>query len=51
MMVTDKSPPEMIYSVFKVSKKVYKKAVGALYKQRRITIEAQGIRLLDSKWK
>ncbi|MEE8056909.1 MAG: S1-like domain-containing RNA-binding protein [Pseudomonadales bacterium] len=49
MMITDKSPPETIYSVFKVSKKVYKKAVGALYKQRRIDIEKQGIRLLDSE--
>ncbi len=47
MMLTDKSPPEAIYSVFKVSKKVYKKAVGSLYKQRRIVIEKQGIRLLD----
>ncbi|MBL4827353.1 MAG: GntR family transcriptional regulator [Spongiibacteraceae bacterium] len=47
IMITDKSAPEAIYSVFKVSKKVYKKAVGALYKQRRIVIEQQGIRLVE----
>lgn len=47
LMLTDKSPPETIRSVFKVSKKSYKQAIGALYKQRRITIEAKGIRLVD----
>lgn len=47
MMMTDKSPPEAVYAVFKVSKKVYKKALGALYRQRRIAIERQGIRLID----
>ena len=48
MMLTDKSSPDAIYSIFKVSKKVYKKAIGALYKQRRIAIEEKGIRLLDN---
>jgi predicted RNA-binding protein (virulence factor B family) len=47
MMISDKTSPETIYSVFKVSKKIYKKAVGSLYKQRRIVIEKQGIRLID----
>jgi predicted RNA-binding protein (virulence factor B family) len=47
LMLTDKSPPEAIYSIFKVSKKVYKKAIGTLYKQRRIVIEARSIRLVD----
>ena len=42
--VTDKSPPEEIYSLFGVSKKTFKKAIGALYKKRLITIEADGIR-------
>jgi hypothetical protein len=42
--VTDKSPPEDIYALFGVSKKVFKKAIGALYKKRRITIDADGIR-------
>jgi len=43
--VTDKSPPEKIYSLFQISKKTYKKAVGALYKKRMLTIEDNGIRL------
>jgi predicted RNA-binding protein (virulence factor B family) len=43
--VTDKSAPEQIYELFAMSKKNYKKAVGALYKQQLITIEPNGIRL------
>lgn len=43
--VTDKSPPEEIYALFGVSKKVFKKAVGALYKKRVIIIESDAIRL------
>ena len=44
--VTDKSPPELIYQIFAVSKKVFKQAIGGLYKQRKITIEDNGIRLV-----
>jgi uncharacterized protein len=43
--VTDKSPPKDIYSLFGVSKKTYKKAIGALYKKRLITISNKGIKL------
>ncbi|MFA7555456.1 MAG: S1-like domain-containing RNA-binding protein [Spongiibacteraceae bacterium] len=46
MLLTDKSSPETIRSLFKVSKKVYKKAIGTLYKQRLIDIEEKGIRLI-----
>lgn len=42
---TDKSPAEDIYAEFKVSKKVFKQAVGDLYKQRLITIAPDGIEL------
>ena len=45
LAVTDKSPPERIYDLFGVSKKTYKKAIGALYKKRCIIIEKDGIRL------
>jgi hypothetical protein len=45
--VTDKSPPDDIYNLFGVSKKVFKKAVGALYKKRLIIIDADGIKLVD----
>ena len=42
----DKTPPEVIYRLFGVSKKTYKKAIGALYKKRLILIESGGIRLV-----
>ena len=45
LALTDKSPPPAIYAAFGVSKKVFKQAVGALYKARKITIEPEGIRL------
>lgn len=42
----DKSPAELIYDRFQVSKKAYKKAIGDLYKRRLITIgDDGGIRL------
>ena len=44
--VTDKSAPEIIYGLFGVSKKTFKKAIGALYKKRLILIESNGIRLI-----
>jgi len=44
--VTDKSPPEIIYGLFGVSKKTYKKAIGALYKKRLIIIENEGLKLI-----
>ncbi len=44
--ITDKSPPEEIYALFGVSKKVFKKAIGALYKKRLVSIDPKGIRLV-----
>jgi hypothetical protein len=44
--VTDKSSPEDIYSQFGISKKAFKKSLGALYKKRLIEIQADGIKLL-----
>ncbi len=41
----DKSSPEDIYEVFGVSKKVFKKAVGDLYKRHKIEIKEDGIHL------
>jgi len=43
--VTDNSPPEVIYSLFGVSKKTFKQAIGALYKKRLISLDANGIKL------
>ena len=42
----DKSPAEDIYDIFGVSKKVFKKAVGDLYKQRLINLQDNGITLI-----
>jgi len=47
--LTDKSSPEEIYQTFKISKKNFKAAIGALYKKRFIALEDNGIRLLGSK--
>lgn len=42
----DKSPAEEIYAMFGVSKKVFKKAVGDLYKRRLIRISDDGLELV-----
>jgi len=43
---TDKSSPDEVYTRFGISKKAFKKAIGALYKQRKITIHPDGITLI-----
>lgn len=43
----DKSSPEEIYDILKVSKKAFKKTTGALYKERLIEIGDYEIRLLS----
>ncbi|MCW8983200.1 MAG: S1-like domain-containing RNA-binding protein [Gammaproteobacteria bacterium] len=45
MEITDKSPPEVIYEQFGVSKKKFKMAIGGLYKKRIIALEKKVIRL------
>jgi len=49
--VTDKSRPKVIADLFGVSKKTFKKTIGNLYKKRLITLEKDGIRLLERKSK
>jgi len=44
--VTDKSAPGVISELFGISKKTYKMIVGRLYKDRVISIEEGGIRLI-----
>jgi uncharacterized protein len=46
LKLSDKSNPEEIYSLLGISKKVFKKAVGTLYKERLITIEENCIKLV-----
>ncbi len=47
----DKSSPESIKDEFQVSKKVFKQAIGKLYKQHKIMIINNGIELVKQKWK
>ncbi|WP_459209365.1 CvfB family protein [Aquimarina rhabdastrellae] len=44
--LNDKSDPKDIEEVFQMSKKSFKKAIGSLYKSRKITIEKDGIQLV-----
>lgn len=39
----DKTDPEVIYQIFGFSKKIFKQAIGNLYKQRQIMINSDGI--------
>ena len=45
--ISDKSDPEEIYRLFKVSKKKYKQALGGLFKSKRILIEPGKIKLIN----
>lgn len=42
----DNSPPELIRSQLGLSKKQFKKAIGGLYKEKRIEMSHKGVRLL-----
>jgi predicted RNA-binding protein (virulence factor B family) len=44
----DKSDPEDIYLFFGMSKKTFKMTTGNLYKQKKISFEKTGIKLLDA---
>lgn len=46
LLLTDKSNPELIKEQLGMSKKTFKKAIGSLYKQKRILLEEKGIRLV-----
>lgn len=43
--LNDKSSPEAIFAAFRTSKGTFKKTIGSLYKQGKIVIEKEGIRL------
>ena len=47
LAVTDKSSPDEISTLFGISKKAFKKSLGALYKQKKVDIQSDGIRLID----
>ncbi len=43
----DKSPPETIHDAFQTSKKAFKQAIGALYRERLIRFANHGIETVD----
>ncbi|BDX37384.1 GntR family transcriptional regulator [Tenuifilaceae bacterium CYCD] len=47
--ITDKSDPDDIYNLFQISKKTFKKAIGNLYRERLVSLEDEGIRLIKKK--
>jgi predicted RNA-binding protein (virulence factor B family) len=47
--ISDKTPPDAIYELFGISKKTFKSAIGNLYKQGKIMLEKEGIRLVEIK--
>ncbi len=46
LALNDKSSPEEISTLLGISKKAFKKAIGALYKAKKISIEKDGIKQL-----
>ena len=45
LMLSDKSSPESIKFHLQMSKKAFKRAIGKLYKERKITLSEDGIEL------
>ncbi|MFO0358629.1 MAG: S1 RNA-binding domain-containing protein [Sphingobacteriaceae bacterium] len=45
MALTDKSSPEEIERIFKMSKATFKKSIGVLYRQRKVRLESDGVYL------
>lgn len=46
LALTDKSDPNLIYRELEMSKKLFKKAIGTLYRRKLITLEEEGVRLI-----
>ncbi len=44
--LTDHSDPQAIYKMLEMSKKTFKKAIGTLYKERKIVLQKDGIALV-----
>ncbi len=47
LAVSDKSTPDEIYTMFGMSKKAFKKAIGTLYKQRKVVLHPDSISLTE----
>lgn len=46
--LTDKSSPDLIERRFDMSKATYKKSIGILYRQRKVTLHPDGVRLVST---
>jgi predicted RNA-binding protein (virulence factor B family) len=49
LALTDNSTPEEIKAKLQISKKAFKKAIGALYRERLVTLTDKGVQLIDNK--
>jgi predicted RNA-binding protein (virulence factor B family) len=49
LQLHDKSSPDEIKNILHMSKKSFKRATGTLYKRKKISIEENGIRLIEDK--
>lgn len=47
LLLTDKSDPDLIREQLGLSKKVFKKALGGLYRKRLVAIDSDGVKLLS----
>ena len=47
LALNDNTNPDLIYKLLGMSKKSFKKAIGLLYKEKLISINDDGIRLLE----
>ncbi|MES2134454.1 MAG: S1-like domain-containing RNA-binding protein [Bacteroidota bacterium] len=47
MNLTDKTSPDIIERKFNMSKATFKKSIGVLYRQRKVTLHDDGVRLVE----
>ena len=48
LSLTDNSSPDEIYASLGMSKKAFKRAIGSLYKLRKVILEEKGIKLIEA---
>jgi len=49
LALTDKSSPDEIADKFSMSKATFKKSIGVLYRQRKVVIEDEGVRIVKEE--
>ena len=48
MNLTDKTSPDIIERKFNMSKATFKKAIGVLYRQRKVILQEDGVKLIEN---